>query len=675
MSFSGKIILLSLAQFLAAALVHAQQPPSVQEPSDREDSLSAAVFVGDRGMDGLSRIQTARVEVISAAGLQKMACCNLAESFENSASVTVGYSDAVTGARQIRLLGLSGVYTQMLDENRPVMRGINSPFGLGFIPGQWLESIQIAKGSPSVINGAESMTGQINMEHRKPTDEKPLLLSFTGMSDSRLNLDAVSSFQLNDKLYASVLAHADGNFKSFDMNEDGFMDDPRSMQFNLSSRWLYYTPSVQLRFGVRAMQDHRLGGEEGYDRKSYIPGDFWGTDITNRSTGAYVKAGIPLREDQSSSIAAIFDYNCSYLSAWFGPKSYQAAQNSAFLNLIYRNQINATHDFTFGASTNIDRLDEYGISVFSNGGVYGEYTFHAGEWLTAIAGARAEAYKGDGIKFVPRATLRIQPVKALVLRMNGGRGLRYSRPFTDNFGVFSTGKKLMGSIESILEDSWTYGGNATLYLPLGADKENCYVSFDFFRTDFSRQLYADYENDRSSILFRRLGRGESWSDNYQFDFTIEPVSRLTVNLTARYTDSRIVNSAGALVERPMTGSFKAVLNLQYKTNLSRWIFDFTASLNGSARVYNFMEDDYKNSRTPVYPMLYAQITRRFKGLDVYVGAENLTNYTQKNPVIGPRRPDGRIDATSALFDASAIWGPLMGLRLDAGIRLTIWKTY
>ena len=190
---------------------------------ERSDSLDAAVFVSRQAGNYLSKGKEIRTEVISAAGLCKMACCNLAESFENSASVTVGFSDAVTGARQIRLLGLSGTYTQMLDETRPVMRGLSAPFGLSYVPGQWLESIQIAKGASSVINGVECMTGQINMEHRKPTDEKPLFLNAAVMSDSKVDFNIASSLQMGYKWSTVILGHVSGNVTPHDMDQDGFL--------------------------------------------------------------------------------------------------------------------------------------------------------------------------------------------------------------------------------------------------------------------------------------------------------------------------------------------------------------------------------------------------------------------------------------------------------------------
>ena len=306
---------------------------------DRADSLQGTVFVARQAGNYLSKGKPIRTEVISAAGLCKMACCNLAESFENSASVTVGYSDAVTGARQIRLLGLSGTYTQMLDENRPVMRGLAAPFGLSYVPGQWLESIQIAKGSSSVINGAESITGQINLEHRKPTDEKPLFINAAVMSDTKMDLNVASSLQMGANWSTVILGHVSGNIKSFDHNRDGFLDDPAMLQFNLSNRWLYYADNgVQVRFGVRALQDSRKGGQEGYDHNTYTlnelePGSKtyapWGSDIMNRSINGYLKVGVPLNEDNSQNIALVADYNYYDMDSYFGATKYLAGQHSA----------------------------------------------------------------------------------------------------------------------------------------------------------------------------------------------------------------------------------------------------------------------------------------------------------------------------------------------------------
>ena len=684
---------------------------------ERADSLDAAVFVSRQAGNFLSKGKEIRTEVISAAGLCKMACCNLAESFENSASVTVGYSDAVTGARQIRLLGLSGVYTQMLDETRPVMRGLSAPFGLSYVPGQWLESIQIAKGSSSVINGVECMTGQINMEHRKPTDEKPLFINAAVMSDTKMDLNVASSLQMGYKWSTVILGHVSGNIAPHDMDGDSFLDEPKMLQFNLSNRWLYMADNgVQVRFGVRALQDSRLGGqmlegEDGrhvfYDKDTYklVP-EFgqpnpWGSDILNRSINGYLKVGVPLNEDNSQNVALIADYAYQDMDSYFGATRYIAGQHSAFANLLYQNVISDAHRFTLGLNGTFDRYNEdfgrhvvfqdvdyNGKTDLANAGVFGEYTFSAEDKFTAIVGLRGDWFNhvtADAAKFriSPRVTLKYMPIDEIVIRANGGRGLRYSTPLVDNIGVFSTGKQFLGAYnEHILEDAWTFGGNLTYYMPFGASS-NTYLSFDYFRTQFAQQMVVDY--GQTMIDFYALDGRQSFTDNYQIDFSVDPVERFNITATFRYTNARIeFKDSKAPVERPMTSRFKGVLNFQYATNLNKWIFDFTASLNGSCRVYDFMEKInvdgsmtaqpkegvarmYKNGRTPVYPLLYAQVTRRFKGWDVYVGAENLTGFRQRDAIIGASNP------AQPYFDASCIWGPLMGFKAHAGFRFTLWK--
>ena len=651
------------------------------ELKDRQDTLKATVFTSHHHSGGLSKGKDLRTEVVSSAGLMKLACCNLAESFENSASVTVGYSDAVTGARQIRLLGLSGVYMQMLEENRPVMRGLSSPFGLSFVPGPWMESIQIAKGSPSVINGTESMTGQLNTEFRKPTDEIPLFINVVGMSDTKTDFNLASSLQMGDKLSTVTLVHAEGNFKSHDMNMDGFMDDPMRKQVNLGSRWLWYTPELVVHWGAGALYDSRKGGQE----------RGWQSDISNTRLNAYIKVGHPFREDNSSSMAFIGDYSYNDMNGGFGPSLYGGSQHSGFMNLMFRDAFAEHQDLTVGVSSTIDSYSE-SLKRFLPTGVdnsfspivtnlvdvraYAEYTCHVEEKFSTIVGLNADWFKDYGFRFSPRVTLKYQPVEAVILRANGGRGLRNALPLIDHFGVFSTGKAFIGDFLSHqLEDSWTYGGNATFYI--AGDN---YLSFDYFSTRFTEQLIVDYEQSPGIIEFYPLD-GKSFSDSYQADLHLEPSSHFTVDLTARFTDAKSTYRTTGLREVPLSSRFKGVLNMQYKTNLSRWIFDLTGSLNGSARVYDFMKDLrgddgellYPDGRTPVYPLLYAQVTRRFKGFDVYLGGENLTGFRQKNVILGTRMADGMVDTASSGFDASAVWGPIMGTTVYAGIRVTIWK--
>ncbi|MEG0891005.1 MAG: TonB-dependent receptor [Bacteroidales bacterium] len=679
-----------------------------------ENELNALVVTGKQEANYLSKMTPVRTEVISAAGLCKMACCSLAESFENSASVSVGYSDAVTGAKQIRLLGLSGSYTQMLDENRPVMRGMASPFGLSYIPGQWLESIQIAKGPSSVINGLEAITGQINMEHRKPTAENPLFVNLFVNSNLRTEANVASSLQLNNKWSTVIMGHASVDAKKHDANDDGFRDEPLTRQFNFDNRWLYVaTSGLQVRFGAKFLNDQRIGGQMDYKKgmndrimelanssvydngvgEAYNKG-IWGSEIHNTGVDSYLKVGIPLNEDKSKNVAFVADYSYYKMNSSFGIKDYGGHQNTGFFNAMFQDEINESHKFTAGLSYHYDNIDENlidrvvagaksnetpGKSMLTNyinlgrvesvGGVYGEYTYTLNDKITAVVGARVDYSSLNGWMFAPRANVKYSFTPQSVFRLTAGRGYRTPNIVADNLGVLSTGRAIKIEEEIKVEDAWTFGGNFTQYFKLGAS-ENSYISFDYFRTSFNNQMVVDWDKnyrDNENIVSNSVSlyncKGRSFTDTYQIDLSLEPFERFTTMLTFRYTNAKVDMDNQGLVDRPLTSRYKGVINLQYATRMSKWVFDFTAQLNGPSVKPKFLG----GGESSVYPMLYAQVTRKFKGFEVYIGGENLTNYMQDSPILNTDKP------FSTNFNASMIWGPLMGTMVYAGMRFTLWK--
>ena len=638
---------------------------------------------------GISRLKPVKTEVITAAGLCKMACCALAESFENSASVTVGYSDAVTGAKQIKLLGLSGTYTQMLDENRPVMRGLLSPFGMSYVPGQWLESIQIAKGPSSVINGLEAITGQINMEHRKPTDETPLFVQLYGSSDAMFEANVASAIQFSPKWSTILLTHVGGTAMSMDMNNDGFRDAPENIQFNVANRWLYYDPSgVQVRFGFRFINEDRLGGQMDAtrDREADNYSGIWGSNILNRGVNGYVKVGIPINEEHNTNIAFVADYVNHLFDSSFGHTLFYGKQQSLFANILFNTEPSEKHRIEFGATFHRDGYVEQvgqlvGLDIVVPGmpklgisndrtetalAAFGEYSYTTDK-LTFVGGLNLEYNWLHGWLFAPRANFKYSFTDEIIFRALGGRGYRCSDIFADNLGMFSSSRLIRVADDlNTMEDAWTFGGNITFYLPFGFDPENTYLSFDYFHNSFNNQIIVDQECTDGYTDIYNLD-GQSFTDTYQVDFTTDPFERFNVTATFRYTDARVTLNGQGLVERPMTSRFKAVLNMQYTLPMNKWIFDFTAQLNGPMRLPRFAADAWGMETSPVYPVLYAQVTRKFRGLDIYIGGENLTSFRQKNAILGNDAPFG------PAFNAGCVWGPLMGTMAYAGLRYTLWK--
>lgn len=644
--------------------------------------LDEVVSYGSSQTNYISTLQPVKTELITGAGLKKMACCNLAESFENNASISVGYSDAVSGARQIRLLGLSGNYTQMLDEARPSMRGLAAPFGLSYMPGQWLEGVQIAKGPGSVINGYESIAGQINLELRKPTTAEPLFVNVYLDHFLRTEANITSSLQLNERWNTAILAHTSTDLQKQDENNDGFMDEPVKKQFNLANRWIYMGDNgVQWRFGVQGLYESRDGGQMEFDKNAPRHAQGWyGSQIENTHFNAYSKTGVPLTGDNTHNIAFVADYTFHELRSFFGMKDYSGRQHAGFVNVLLQNFFNDTHHLTTGLS---GRFDDYSETLQDRwtysperltasrgydlgrrevvGGAFGEYTCNVDNRFVLVAGLRADYNSLHRWLVTPRVNIKYDVTEHLALRGAAGRGYRSANVITDNIGMLATGYeiKIAGGLD--IESGWTYGGSLVYYFQLFND-DRSYLSADYFRTGFSNQTLIDQEREPGKVWVYNL-QGKSYTNTYQIDFSAEPIPRFTISATFRYNDNRVDLDGQGLVETPLRDRYKGVLNLQYGARMYKWTFDLTAQINGQSRLPNFMPDDY----SPAYPLFFAQITRKFRGIDVYAGVENIFNYKQQNPILSAS------DAFSPAFNSSVIWGPLMGRRIYAGIRYTLFR--
>lgn len=658
------------------------------------------IVVRSRRSNTISSISVEKQEVITFAGLCKMACCNLAESFENSASVTVGYSDAVSGARQIKMLGYAGTYTQMLDESRPIMRGLSAPYGLEYTPGMWLKGIQISKGVTSVVGGYEALTGQINVEHRKPTDEEPLFVNLFLSQDLRAEANITSALQINDKLSTVILTHISQDQMMMDENEDGFLDMPLKEQYNIGNRWLYICDNgTQIRFGVRGLYEERQGGEKDFSIEDRYTLTSYGSNIYNKNFNTYLKVGKPLKKNKlseeedgyedetTSNIAIVTDYVYHEQDAFFGIKDYYGNQNSFYTNLLYQLNIGKKHQLITGATFTADLYNELLDDNFTEGkdsngdyiissnsynfdrdlfttGLFGEYTFKIDDKFDFMAGVRGDYNNNYGWMFTPRGHIKWNVTPTTTLRGSAGIGYRIMSLVTDNIGMLATGRELnFDSDLNLLERGYTAGGSITQKFKLFGGKDAS-VSIDYFRSQFTNQVVVDQETNSSQILFYNLD-GDSYTDTYQVDFSVEPFSRFNIFMTYRYNNTFATLQGGREVVTPLINKYKGLVNLQYATRFDKWTFDATAQINGQARLPVqdgvFIDSEY----SPVYPMYFAQVTRKIKLLDIYLGCENIANYKQDNPIIASDDP------FSTSFNSSVIWGPIMGRKFYAGIRLTL----
>lgn len=655
-------------------------------------------------------------EMISFAGLCKMACCNLAESFENSASVTVGYSDAISGARQIKMLGLAGTYTQILDENRPIMRGLSAPYGLSYTPGMWLNSIQVSKGVASVTAGHDAITGQINLEHRKPTDSERLFVNLYLDDELRPEANITTAFPVSKdgKLTSILLLHGSGDtdVRKMDHNDDGFRDLPLSTQFNVANKWLYAADNgTQVRWGWKFVQESRLGGMLGYRntsamREAMADGWDWtrtgtamplyGSHIRNRNANGYFKVGMPVgpsvydadeQDEMRSNLAFVADFDHFDESAYFGLNTYEGNQNSVSLNLMYNHYFTYRSSFNVGVQAHLDYFREsldndtpwldssrsYNLDRDEQEvGAYAEYTYAVKDRLSVVAGLRGD-YNAfyDRFFLTPRGHVKWNITSSTALRASAGLGYRSTDVITDNIGMLATGRALIiPELDALnrLEKALTVGGSLTQTFGL-VNPGDATLSLDYFRTQFYNSVVVDQEYDPETIrVYGSTGR--SWTDTYQIDFTWTPVERLDIFATFRYTDSEMTidrpDGRTARVERPLVSRYKTLLNIQYATKFRRWTFDATAQLNGPSRIPTQTGDLADSYYSPRYPMFYAQVSRKVGKFDIYVGCENIADYRQEDPILNWQNPyDYR-------FNSMNVWGPLMGRKFYAGLRFNLY---
>lgn len=676
-------------------------------------TLSDGVNIEEVVIEGVSnnKIRQSSMMVgenISFAGLCKMACCNLAESFENSAAVTVGYSDAVSGSRQIKMLGLAGTYTQILDENRPIMRGIGSPYGLNYTPGMWLNSIQVSKGIASVTAGHEAMTGQINLEYRKPTDEEKFFLNlyFDNELKPEVNIAMPFAFDKDKRLTTNILLHYSGDTQPMDHNGDGFRDLPMAQQFNIANRWLYQaTNGMQWRWGWRFVNENRVGGDMEYSPERYdqmvSEKQIYGSEIKNRGLNAYFKVGKPVgaavwddeaQEEKRSSLAFVMDVDAFNMDSYFGLNTYQGSEASMWGNLFYQHYFSGRSSLTAGGSMWTRLIGEEVLQMGQNikndvemlePGLFAEYTYAIKDKFSIVAGLRGDlmttplangGVDGDGgfdseILLTPRMHLRYNFTEQTVLRASAGLGSRKVMPFTDNIWMLATGRQIVNNIEvgKDLEQAATFGGSLSHTLSL-VGYNDMTVSVDFFRTQFSNTVYADQEWADGTIRLYNTDL-PSWANNYQIDVQWTPSEGFDIFTTFRYTDSRVTlerDGNEMLVDRPLVGKFKGLVNVQYATKFRRWVFDFTAQLNGPMRLPALDGNIAAAEYSPVYPMFYGQVSHRVGQWDIYVGCENILNYMQMDPIVGIDKP------FSPDFNSSVVWGPLMGRKFYIGARFNLY---
>jgi len=638
------------------------------------DATLNTVEIKEKVDDYISRLKPIKTEVITESGLQKLACCNLSESFERTATVDVGYSDAVSGAKRIQMLGLSGIYSQILIENIPAVRGLTSSYGLTFIPGSWMHSIQISKGTSSVINGYESVTGQINVENKKPeSNQDPLFFNLYGNSDGRIEANLNSTIKINDHWSTMILGHGAFNQFMIDRNNDSFLDIPKSWTGNFMNRWVYdKNGKVHIQFGVGYLQDSKNGGQKEYYKvEDSLKPDYYAIGVDFKQYSAFLKTGFFIGTGGYKSVGIVSSFNRVELNSKYGLNTYDGEQNSAYLNVIYQSMFrNTNHKFSTGAGLMYDNYAQYlNDSAFYTTeyvpGAFFQYSYTYPEKFNLIIGVRGDYNSNYGFFFTPRIHLKYDINDKFTIRASAGRGYRSPNVIAENTSILASSRKIIleGSLSA--EEAWNYGLNITKEFLL-TETLKASIGADFYRTDFINQVIVDLDRNPQEVVFYNLD-GRSYSNSLQIDGMIQPFRGFEITLAGRFNDvKRTIDRK--LREAPYVSKYKGLMTLSYATKFEKWKFDVTLQFNGKGRLPDTDSNPEPFNRphySKEYFMLYAQITKKFKYIDIYAGAENITNYMQHHPIVASDDPFGKY------FDASMIWGPIMGRAFYAGIRLTI----
>jgi outer membrane receptor for ferrienterochelin and colicin len=632
----------------------------------------------------VSAIDPHHIEHITGEALRRCACCSLAESFETNASVDVAYADAVTGAKQIELLGLSGLYTQMMTENMPNFRGLASAFGLGYVPGTWMHGISVSKGTSSVRNGYESISGQINVDFKEPQEDHAERVFVNGfvnsMAMTELNFNTRVNVGERDGLL--LLGHVGYNPMKMDGNGDGFLDDPVTSQYSVFLRYNHpNTGHFGCKLGVKALKENRLSGQMDFDpkRRGEAGYDRYGIGISTDRYEAFAKTGFIFdRPETSLGIQQQLTYH--KMSSYFGLSDYNAKQFSYYANILFDSYIvNDHHKYSVGASYSYDRYDEDQNFLVTTSdiapkhrveqvpGAFAEYVFSDDHHWTVIGGFRADynTYY-ERLFYTPRLHVRFRGHDELAIRLSAGKGYRSPNVLAENSTILASSRVIRFLEKPKMEEAWNFGLNLSKHFDVGEKEIQLLV--DAYRTDFTHQIVLDRDADAHEIRIYNLN-GKSYSNCAQIQVDYELFKDFDMSLAFRYTDVKMTIN-DSLREKPFVNRYKGLVTLSYAPGT--WQFDLITQFNGDSRIPDMngnataVADHQVMERSPFYVIMNAQVTKKLgKHWELYAGGENLTNYKQDHPIVSANNPFGND------FDASMVWGPLSGIRGYVGFRYSL----
>jgi hypothetical protein len=637
----------------------------------KDVQLDDVAVVARKKTEVISKRDPLKVEKLTSASMETLPCCHLAAVFENSLSVDKTYTDAVTGTEEIKMLGLAGKYTQILSEELPLARGLSSSFGMN-VPGPFLKSVSISKGIGSVISGYEGITGQIQLFMKQPEDSERFFFNLYGDSNGSTDINLYKGIEIgkNKKWNSMLLVHGSNHWGEHDKNHDGFLDNTKGEKYNITQTFKYNNEGkYRHQFGYRFMYKESIGGEKNFkESRDRGTKNHYGVGINSRRFEVFSNQMFRIKNLEGFTFGLKTNFANFERDAYFGLQQYRGKENNfnTVLN-IEKSWKKLGQKLNFGASF---MYDEYNESLNKADfdreeivpGLFTEYTVKPSEKITFIAGLRGDYHNEYDLFITPRFHFKYNFSDRSVFRLLAGKGYRTANVIMDNMGFLASSRQWKFKLDEkdLLEESWSYGASLSHTLSIGAQDFN--VELDYYRTEFENKVITDLYSNPKEINFTALD-GESFANSVQAQVSFEPFNSFSVKMAGRYNEVKETYN-GKLQDQYYNSKFKGLLTFSYATNFSKWQFDMTNQFIGKAKLPYLKGGKYENY-SPAFYQLHMQVTRRFKKFDIYLAAENLTNYKQDHPIISADDP------FSENFDATRIWGPVSGVKIAGGIRLKI----
>ncbi len=653
---------------------------------EESNTLEEVTIKSNKSATQKSYLQAQNLVTINSAELLKAACCNLAESFETNPSIDVNFSDALTGTKQIQMLGLTSPYLLITQENIPSIRGASQAFGLSFTPGTWVESIQITKGAGSVVNGYESISGQINAELVKPYTNHRFFANAYASAGGRLEFNTHFNQKVNDKWQTGFYIHGNYRGEKFDKNKDNFLDNPLAKQINVMNRWQYLDAEkgwVSF-INFRYLDDQKQVGQVNFNPDFHKGSSLvWGSEIKTKRFDTSAKLGYVFPDLPFQSMGIQAAYSNHKQDSYFGLRDYNIQHQSFYSNFIFNSIIGDTRNkFKTGISFTYDKYDEF-VKITNpqnfdrkenSLGAFFEYAFDNSDNLSITAGIRVDTHNLLGAFLTPRLHVRYTVWEKGVFRTSIGRGKRSANIFAENQQFFASSRQVNiddvgGRVYGLSpEIAWNYGVSFLQGYKLFGKKGD--VTFDFYRTDFQNQVVVDWENPQE-VSFYNLN-GKSVANSFQLEVNQNIIPYFNTRFSYKHYEVNTDYKSGNL-DKALQAKHRFFANVSYETekqeNDSHWKFDVTYNWIGEQRLPNTRSNPVQYqlpTHSNSYNLLNSQITKVFsKKFEIYAGAENITNYKQKNPILGSDNPFG------VNFDTTIIYAPVFGSNFYTGLRFKI----